>query len=265
MTSTSQTTAPEGSSPNSCNSCSPDPSKILNRAKEVFLRPKEVWANIYAEELTLKQILVEYYLPAVLLASICSFIGSVVIGTSFPIVGTIRAEVFPSIIHLIARVGLSALYIWLGAKIVSFLSTKFGGNVSEINAAKALAFSFLPVALAGVFNLIPLLGFVTFFVGIYSLYILYCSFSSLPEASTARTTGLYLTSLVSLLITFMIVGAIAFGVLPQQYDQRKTVQSLTNGLSEKFKGIDQEKAQSFLKQMQAIGEAAQRQQEQGAN
>ena len=111
--------------------------------------------------------------------------------------------------------------------------------------------------LGGVLGIIPLLGFINLFLAIYTLYILYAGFSSLPSVPDEKKLGLYLVSIVSLVVTFAIINVIVFSVLPKQYSYDNVGESIEKGLTKAVENVDQEKVKQFMEKMQRMSEAAQ--------
>ena len=56
---------------------------LVERAKEIILKPQETWEKIKGEETTIKELYTSYAGILALIPAIASFIGMSLIGTSF--------------------------------------------------------------------------------------------------------------------------------------------------------------------------------------
>lgn len=179
---------------------------LIDRVKLVTLQPKEAWAKISHEQTDLKDFLMSYVLPLVLIPTIASFIGYGLIGLG----SYFKVASFSWGLHQAILAFLGAfLGVFISAFCIHKLATNFGTQVSLDNAIKLVAYSYTPIWLAGVFYILPSLTILVLLAGLYSLYILYVGFVPITKVSEEKKTNYFIVSLilaigVSVLVSFVI-------------------------------------------------------------
>ena len=94
--------------------------------------------------------------------------------------------------------------------IINALAPTFSSKQNQENAMKIAVFSMTPAWIAGVFHLIPLLGWLAFLGSLYGIYLFYLGFtSSLMETPPDKVIGYVVVSIV---VAF-ILTSIVWGVL----------------------------------------------------
>ncbi|PKQ69027.1 hypothetical protein BZG01_01600 [Labilibaculum manganireducens] len=191
---------------------------LIDRVKLVTLQPKEAWAKISDEQIDLKDFLLSYVLPLVLIPTIASFIGYGLIGLG----SYFKVASFSWGLHQAILAFLGAfLGVFISAFCIHKLATNFGTQVSLDNAIKLVAYSYTPIWLAGVFYILPSLTILALLAGLYSLYILYIGFVPITKVSEEKKTNYFIVSLilvigVSVLVSF-VIGVILISAGLQTY------------------------------------------------
>jgi hypothetical protein len=182
-------------------------SNIVERAKNILLNPNQEWPRIEAERGTIREILVRYVLPLAVIGPIASFIGSQVFG--FGALGiTFRPSLMSAVSTAIVTYVLTVIGIFALSLIADFLSPKFDGTSNRLSAFKLVAYSYTAMMLAGVFGIIPNLGFLGL-LGFYSVYLFYRG--ALPLMKVPQDKGVAYTAVtvVCAIVIYIVVGAIA--------------------------------------------------------
>lgn len=186
---------------------------IIDRVKLVVLRPKDAWEKISKEEIQLKDFLVSYVLPLVLIPTIASFIGYGLIGMG----SYFKVASFSWGLHQAILAFLSA---YLGLMISAFcmhkLASSFHTSLSLPNAFKLVGYAYTPSWLAGVFYMVPGLSILGLVAGIYSLYILYIGFVPVTNVGEDKKISYFIISLivivaVSIVLSF-VIGAMLLAI-----------------------------------------------------
>jgi len=173
---------------------------LVDRVKGILLRPQQEWVVIEAEPATVKSIyqyvMIIAAIPAVCTALRWSMVGDVRLGG----VWAIRFAITSYIGSLIS--------VYLLALIIDALAPKFGGQKGQIAALKVTAYSSTAAWLAGVFNLLPLLGILALAGVFYSLYLLFLGLPVLMKAPADKAMTYTVVAIVAAVIVFAVIGAL---------------------------------------------------------
>jgi hypothetical protein len=180
---------------------------LVDRAKNILLKPNAEWPRIEAEPATIGDILVRYVLPLAAIGPVASFIGGQVFG--YGALGfSYRPSLMSSLGSAIATYVLSVVALVVLALVADFLAPKFDGQSSRLNAFKLIAYSWTAAALAAVFGIIPSLGFLIF-LGLYGVYLLYLGTTPLMKVPQDKAVGYTAVTIVCAVVANFIVAALA--------------------------------------------------------
>lgn len=179
---------------------------LIDRAKNILLKPGEEWPRIEAEPATIQEILVRYVLPLAAIGPVAGFIGGQVFG--YGALGfTYRPSLLSSLSSAIVTYVLSVVGIFVLSLIADFLAPKFGGQSGRLNAFKLVAYSWTAGLLAGVFGIIPSLAFLAI-LGLYSVYLLYSGATPLMKVPQDKAVAYTAVTIVCAVVIYIIVGAV---------------------------------------------------------
>lgn len=179
---------------------------LISTAKEFILEPKLAWDKHKFDTTSAKDHLTKYVFPLALIPAIASFIGIALIGTVSYGYRTHSFElgITQAVISLI-----STLFgVWLSGFIVHKLAPTFKTFVGLDSAVRLVGFAYTPVWVAGVLNIIPMLGVLIFIAGIYGLYILYLGFGPVTNVSEEKKVGYFIVSLITIVLVYAILGMV---------------------------------------------------------
>ncbi len=183
---------------------------LIDRVKLVILNPKDAWVQISKEEIQLKDFLVGYIFPLVLIPTIASFIGYGLIGTG----SYFKVASFSWGFH---QAILAFLGAFLGVMISAFcihkLANSFKTFVSLPNAVKLVGYAYTPSWLAGVFYMVPSLSILGLVAGIYSLYILYIGFVPITNVAEDKKTNYFILSLIVIIVVAVLLSFVIGAIL----------------------------------------------------
>ena len=181
-------------------------SGIIERAKNITLKPKETWVAIDSEPATTQSIYMPYVLVLAAIGPIAQFIGGQVFGYGafginfHPPIGT-------ALVSAILSYGLALATTFALSLVIDGLAPNFGGQKNQIQALKVAAYSATAGWLAGIFGLIPALA-VLGLLGLYSLYLLYLGLPILMKVPQDKALGSTVVVIIVAIVLFLIVGAI---------------------------------------------------------
>jgi hypothetical protein len=180
---------------------------MVDRIRRLLTAPAQEWPRIDAEPMTIKHIFTTWVLPLAAIGPVAGLIGALIFGYSFlgityrpPIGAAVGGAVTGYILALIGTYVLSL--------IINALAPSFGGTKDAVSALKVAAFSATAGWLAGVFQIIPSLGWLAL-LGLYSLYLLWLGLPILMKVPAEKATPYVIVTMLVGVVVFLIIGAVA--------------------------------------------------------
>jgi hypothetical protein len=191
---------------------------LVDRVKNIIMRPSLEWPVIDAEPTTIADIYRSYVVILAAIPPLASAIGQLVFGYHF--FGIVyRPSPTYVICYAVIQYLLSLGTIYVLALIIEALAPSFGGTKDRVSAFKVAAYGWTAAWLAGIFGIIPNLGFLGL-VGLYSLYLIYTGLPVLMKVPADKAVVYVLAVVVAAIVLFFIIGMItaalvgAFAPLP---------------------------------------------------
>lgn len=181
-------------------------SGVIERAKNIILKPKEAWAAIDAEPATVQSIYVPYVVLLAAIGPIAQLIGGQVFGYgAFGV--TFRPSLGSALVSALLSYGLALASIFVLSLIIDALAPNFGGQKNQVQALKVAAYSATAGWLAGIFGLIPALAILGI-LGLYGLYLLYLGLPILMKVPEDKAAGYTIVVVIAAVVIFLIIGVI---------------------------------------------------------
>ena len=178
---------------------------LISRVQNILLKPKEEWGVIDAEPATIGGIYTSYVMILAAIGPVCRLIGEQVFGYSgFGI--TIKPPIVYSVGQAVVGYVMALVSVYVSALVIDALAPSFGGTKDQLKAFKVAAYSATAIWLAGIFSIIPMLGFLAI-VGLYSLYLLYLGLPRLMRVSDDKAIGY---TVVVIVVQIVIYAAVFF-------------------------------------------------------
>jgi Yip1 domain len=178
---------------------------LVARAKDIVLRPRTEWSAVDREASEISDLFVSYVAVLAAIPAVCALIRRVLVGV--PLMTALSIAITAYV--------LSCLSVYVMALIVDRLAPYFAGRRDFENALKLIAYSATPVWLAGVFLLIPGLGFLVLFGLLDAVYLLWLGIPALmrvPHHRALACTGAVLVCLIVVVAVFTAVAMQVFRV-----------------------------------------------------
>ncbi|MBA3888573.1 MAG: YIP1 family protein [Acidobacteria bacterium] len=182
---------------------------LADRVKNIITDPKAEWPVIEREQTTVEKLYREYIALLAAIPVLASMIGSVVFGLTVPFVGTIRTPVVQAVITAIFTYVLALVGVYLAAFIVDKLAPTFDSKPDQLQALKLVAYAYTPAWIAGVLNIIPVLGILAFLGGLYSIYVFYLGLPVMMKTPEAKVIPYMVVAAVVIIIVSFVMMAIA--------------------------------------------------------
>ena len=181
-------------------------SSLIERCKNILLKPKEEWTRIDAEPATVGGLMTGWVVPLAAIGPVAGLIGGLVFGYG-GFGGTWRPSVMGAVTTAVIGYVLALVSAFLLAKIIDALAPSFGGQKNPVQAMKVAAYSGTAAYLAGIFQLIPALAILGI-LGLYSLYLLYLGLPRLMKAPEDKAMGYTVVTVIVAIVLFVVVGAV---------------------------------------------------------
>lgn len=179
---------------------------MIERIKALLLRPREEWARIDAEPMTVKGIMTGWAAPLAAIGPIALLIGTQVFG--FRVFGIVyRPPIGSSIATAVVSYVTALVGVYVLALIIDNIAPQFGAQRNMVQATKVAAFSFTAAWLAAIFALIPALG-VLGLLGLYSFYLLWVGLPMLMKPPADKAATYAAVSIACGVIAYLVISLI---------------------------------------------------------
>jgi hypothetical protein len=173
---------------------------IVERVKAILLTPKSEWLVIERESGDPAFLFMNYVAILAAIPALCGFIGLSLIG----IVGIGAGLVFAIVQYLLAFV-----FAYVLGLIIDALAPTFEAQKNPANALKLAVYSMTPGWVAGIFLLIPVVGFLAFILGLYGFYLLWVGLPLLMKGPEEKAIGYTAAAAIcAIIITIVIRWAV---------------------------------------------------------
>ena len=176
---------------------------LVDRAKSIIMTPKTEWPKIAAEEPNIGQIFTGYVLPLALIPVVASIIGWGFFNHSF------TYGIATGLVTLIS----AFISVYLAAFVIDFLAPNFSSQKNLGRAVQLVAYSFTPMWLGGIFNLIPIISWIGGLIGLYGLYLMYLGIGHMMKTPQDKVMTYLIVSILVLLVVYLVVGAILGAIM----------------------------------------------------
>jgi hypothetical protein len=181
---------------------------IVQRVKDIILKPTETWTEIKAEQTTIKELYTSYAVILAAIPPIASFIGMSLLGVS-AFSFSYRMPLGWGISHAVVSYVLSLVGLYVVALIIDALAPSFGSQKNRLQAMKVAVFSWTPSWIAGILMIIPFLSPLALLLSLYSLYLFYLGLPLLMETPKEKAIGYFVVTILVSIIVFILIGTIS--------------------------------------------------------
>jgi hypothetical protein len=175
---------------------------LVERIKGILLQPKSEWSKIDSEPGDAGYLLSNYVAILAAIAPICTFIGTSIIG-----VGGVRISIGLGLFRAVVVYVLTLIGFFLVGYIIDFLAGTFGARKNLASAMKVSAYAPTAAWLAGAFNILPALSFLSI-LGLYSLYLLYTGLGALMRPAANNALIYTIAVIICAIIVWFVILAI---------------------------------------------------------
>lgn len=234
-----------------------DTNKLIARVKAILMTPKSEWPLIAAESETVAGLYKNYILILAAIPPIASFIKGSLIG--YGAFGFhYRVPFGAGLSSMIVGYALSLALVYVVAMIVDALAPNFGGQKNQVQALKAVAYSYTASWVASIALIIPGIGWLIALAGgVYAIYLLYLGLPPTMQAPTEKAGGYTAVTIVIAIVLGWIIALVVAGVAGTGAMMSGAMSGATLGSSDGTVTIDKDsslgKLNAWSKQMEAAG------------
>jgi hypothetical protein len=181
---------------------------LIERVKKIIVEPKNEWVVIDQEETQVTELVTGYLVVLALIPAVAVFLRYGLFGFGHVFEPSISWGLKQAIISFVSAVGGAFLSAW----VIDALAPSFNSTKNFRKAIQLVVYSYTPMMLAGVFQLIPVLSILGI-VGLYGLYLLYLGISPLMKTPEDKVVGYFIVSLLVIVIIYVVLFAILGALL----------------------------------------------------
>jgi len=186
---------------------------LVDRVKRILLQPKQEWEVISGETTTTADLYKNYVIPLAAIGPVASIIGMSIFGIGMPFGPAFRVPMITAVFSAVVHYVLALVGVYVLALIVDFLAPTFTGEKNFGQSLKLAVYSSTAAWMAGVFVIIPMLGFLGI-LGLYSLYLLYEGIPVLMKAPREKALLYTVAAAVAAIVIFVVIGSVVRILVP---------------------------------------------------
>jgi len=175
---------------------------LTTRVKNIILTPTTEWDVIEKEPANIGGLYKNYILILAAIGPIAAMIKSIVFGYSLLGV-TYRPGIAQAVGTAIVSYAITLVGVFILAIVIDALAPSFGATKNRIQAFKVATYSGTAAWVAGIFGLLPGLGFLTL-LGLYNLYLLYIGLPKLMKAPADKAMGYTVVTVVAAIVVAVV-------------------------------------------------------------
>ena len=185
---------------------------LIERVKRICLTPQTEWSVIAGEHTPVAGLITGYVVPLSGVAAIAGLAGGTLIGWVLPLFGTYRTPIATGLGLAVYGVVAAVIGVLLLSLIINALAPTFSGQQNSAQALKVAVYSFTPVWVAGVFQIVPTLGVLVLLGSLYGLYLLYLGLPQLMHCPKDKAVGYTALIVVCAIVIDLVLGAASAAV-----------------------------------------------------
>jgi len=186
---------------------------LVDRAKNILLSPNTEWEVIRSESTTSAELFTQYAIILAAVPAVAGFIGYYLVGVSHGVFGTARLGIGTSFSWAVLTFILSLVSVYALGWIIDALAPSFGSSKDMVSSLKVSVYAWTAAWVAGIFQIIPSLSFLTALAGIYSLVLLYMGLRKVKMAPDDKLMGYFIVTIIVALVLYFVIGAIITSII----------------------------------------------------
>lgn len=168
---------------------------LQQRVTNILTSPNTEWPVIAAESETVADLYTKYI---VIIAAIPS--------VAYLLRGGIRLAIFTYVVNLAS--------VFIAANVIAWLGPKFGSSGDTVGALKMVGYANTPAWVAGIFNVVPFVGWLIALVcSLYGIYLYYMGLGPVMKTPSGQTIPFMVVSAILLVVVSMVLALVLTPVM----------------------------------------------------
>jgi Yip1 domain len=184
---------------------------LIDRVKNILMRPKTEWPVIAAEPASVASLYRNYIVILAAIPAIAMAVGLLLFGINLIIV-TVRPSMGYVLSQAIVSYIMTLVGVFVVALIIEALAPTFGGQKDRVQALKVAAYSYTAAWVAGIVYLVPMLGLLVLLAMIYGFYLMYLGLPVLMKSDPDKTAVYLVAVIVAAIVIYFVIGAVTAAV-----------------------------------------------------
>lgn len=180
---------------------------LVERAKNILLKPNAEWDRIATETSSIQEILTGYVLILAAIGPVCRLIGAEVFGYGGLFGVVFRPNPIFAVVSAVVGYVVAVAGVYVTALVIDALAPNFAATKDRTQAFKVAAYSSTAAWIAGAFGIFPPLTPLAI-LGLYSLYLLYLGLPKLMKAPQDKALPYTAVVVVVAIVIAIVAGAI---------------------------------------------------------
>lgn len=177
---------------------------IIERIKNIILKPKVEWDTIRQETTSVSKLTVNYLLILALIPAIAALIRFGFFEYKIPFIGPMPGSFAYGLRQAVVSYFTNVGGVFLSAIVIDALAPNFSSQKNFEKAFQLVVYSYTAMFITGIFTIIPSLSILTF-AGLYGLYLLYIGLKPMMQTPNERVTGYFVASLAVTIVVYAIL------------------------------------------------------------
>lgn len=183
---------------------------LINRVQNILLQPKSEWAVIEPEQTDPQTLYTRYIVILALIPAVATFISTAFIASFFD--GRIGMGLVLG--AAIMQYVLTLVMVFVVAFIADVLAPSFDGQKNLNQALKLTAYAMTAAWVAGVFAIVPFLGWLLSLIGsLYSLYLFYLGAPVMMKVPGQKAIGYTVVVVIVAIVIGWVIGMVNASIL----------------------------------------------------
>ena len=180
---------------------------LMTRVTNILTKPKQEWPVIAGETTSVASLFTGYIVILAAIPAIAGLISSVLL--SAMIASVLRIPLVAGLGGAILTYVLSLGGVFLAAFIIEKLAPTFQSQGTIVDALKLVAYSYTALWVAGICNVIPIIGILGVLAGgIYSIYLFYLGVPVIMKTPQDKVVAYMIASAVIIIVIYFVISII---------------------------------------------------------
>lgn len=184
----------------------------IDRSVGILKNPLAELNKVKSEQISKDYLTKQYIAILAVIPAVAYIIGNGFVGLNMGPFGSFKLPIGTAVVGGVLTYILSVAGFYVTGMVINALAPNFASKQNENQAMKLAAYSYTPVLLGGIFNIIPMLGVIGLLFSLYGLYILYLGIPVLMETPNDKALTYTIVIVVAMMVIYIVMGSITAAI-----------------------------------------------------